>query len=165
MAEPIPLYLAILIIMAIIIILDAVLLGLVWLISTKTTNRFLRAAVPVFVMVLGILWTGNYPGDIVAPSFIFAASMAVLIPPLLFPSFTESETGFRRIVGCYLVVSVFAALVGFYFVMYGQSVVPWIYRHLPFSDTLVYLCVVAVCILLASGVYGVMKRTGVMAAG
>jgi hypothetical protein len=165
MAESIPLYLAILIIMAIIIVLDAVLLGLVWFVSTKTTNRFLRAAVPVFVVLLGILWTGNYPGDIVATSFLFAAPMAVLIPPFLFPPSTGPETGFRRIVACYLVVSVFAALVGFYFVMYGQSVVPWIYRHMPFSDTLVYLCVVAVCILLASGVYGVMKRAGVMAAG
>ena len=111
MADSGPLWLPILTIMAFIIVMGAALLALIYLVSTRTTNRFLRTAAPVAVMLLGIIWLKDVDaGDIVAASVLFVAPMAVLIPPFLFPSFTGPRTGIKRIVVCDLVVSLFGSL-------------------------------------------------------
>ena len=164
MAESGPLWLPMLTVMALIILMGAALLALIWLVSTRTTNRFLRTAAPVAVMLLGILWLKDTDaGNIVAASVLFVAPMASLIPPFLFPWFTGPATGIRRIAACDLVVSLFAAGFAIFFVQPGLSMVPWIYRHTPLTNALVYLCLIATYVVLALVVYGVMKRTGVLA--
>ena len=161
MAESGPLYLPMLTIMAFVVVLGAALLALIWLVSTRTPNRFLRTAAPVAVMILGIIWLKDTDaGDIIAASVLFVAPMAALIPPFLFPGFTGPETGIRRIVACDLVVSLFAVGLTFFFVLSGLSMVPWIYWHTPVSNGVVYSVVIALDVFLAAGVYAAMKQAG-----
>ena len=153
-------------VMAFVVIMGAALLALIWLVSTRTTNRYLRTAAPVFVMLLGILWLKDSDaGNIVAASVLFVAPMAALVPPFLFPSFTGPRTGIKRIVACDLVVSLFAVGFAFYFVMSGLSMVPEIYWHTPVSNFMVYLCLVVGYVLIAAGVYAEMDRAGVLGVG
>ena len=166
MADSGPLWLPMLTIMAFIVVMGTALLALIWLVSTRTTNRFLRTAAPVAVMLLGILWLKDVDaGDIVAASVLFVAPMAALVPPFLFPSFTGPRTGIKRIVACDLVVSILAVGFSIYFVQSGLSMVPWIYWHSPFSNGVVYLCLVVGYVLIAAGVYAGMRRVGVLGEG
>ena len=163
MADTGPLWLPMITVMGFIVIMGAALLALIYLVSTRTSNRFLRTAAPVAVMLLGILWLKDTDaGDIVAASVLFVAPMAALIIPFLFPGFVGMKTGINRIVACDLVVSLFTAGFAFFFVGSGLSMVPWIYWHNPLSNGLVYASVIAGDLLLAAGVYTVMERTGIL---
>ena len=53
MAGSDPLWLAMITIMAFVVVMGAALLALIWIISTRTTNRLLRIAAPIAVMLLG----------------------------------------------------------------------------------------------------------------
>lgn len=166
MPETGPLYLPMLTIMAFVMILGAALLALIYLVSTRTPNRLLRAAAPVAVMLLGIIWLKDTDaGNIVAASVLFVAPMAALIIPFLFPGFVGPKTGIRRIVACDLVVSIVMVGFTFYFVLSGLSMVPWIYGHTPLSNSVVYACVIAGNLLLAAAVYKGMNATGFLAEG
>jgi len=163
MPESGPLWLPMLAILAFIVILGLALLALIWLPGTRTTNRLLRTAGPVAVMLLGIIWLKDADaGNVVAAAVLFVAPMAALIPPFLFPGFTGPETGIRRVVACDLVVSIVSAGLALFFVMSGLSMVPWIYEHTPVSNGLVYFCLIVADILLAAVVYAGMKRAGVL---
>ena len=153
-------------IMAFVVVMGAALLALIWLVSTRAPNRFLRAAAPIAVMLLGIIWLKDTDaGNIIAASVLFVVPMAALIPPFLFPGFVGPETGIKRIVACDLVVSLFAVGFAFFFVLSGLSMIPWIYWHTPVSNGVIYLVVVAVDLLLAAGVYAGMERIGVLRSG
>jgi hypothetical protein len=166
MAESGPLYLPMLTIMAFVVVLGAALLVLIWLMGTRTPNRFLRTAAPVAVMILGIIWLKDTDaGNIVAASVLFVAPMAALIPPFLFPGFTGPETGINRIVACDLVVSLFGVGLTFFFVLSGLSMIPWIYWHTPVTNGVVYSVVIALYVFLAAGVYAAMKRAGFLMEG
>lgn len=163
MAGSDPLYLVMLTIMAFIMILGAALLALIYLVSTRTPNRFLRTAAPVAVMLLGIIWLKDTDaGNIVAASVLFVAPMAALVIPFLFPGFAGPKTGIKRIVACDLVVSIVTVGFAFWFVLSGLSMVPWIYGHTPVSNSVVYGCVIAVDLVLAAGVYVILERAGVL---
>lgn len=87
--------------------------------------------------------------------------MAVYIFLFLFPGFAEPETGIKRIVASYLVVSLFVAGFAFYFVMGGLSMVSWISSLPLISNGVVFLAVVEEDLLLAAGVYMGMERARV----
>lgn len=166
MAETGPLYLPMLTIMAFIVILGGALLALIYLVSTRTPNRLLRAAAPVAVMLLGIIWLRDTDaGNIIAASVLFVAPMAALIVPFLFPGFTGPKTGIRRIVACDLIVSIVMVGFTFFFVLSGLSMIPWIYGHTPLSNSVVYACVIAADLVLAAVVYFILNRVGVLAEG
>jgi len=162
MAEPIPFHLALPVILGIIVILGLAELAVFYLVSTRTPDRFLRAVAPVAVILLGISSQMNYNAEnVAATSALVGGPLAAFIPPFLF-RFAGPETGIKRIVACYLVVSLFAAGFTFYFVMGSLSMVPWIYSLTPISNGVVFLVGVAVDLLLAAGVYTGMERTGVL---
>lgn len=116
MAETGPLYLPMLTIMAFIMILGGALLALIYLVSTRTPNRFLRAAAPVAIMLLGIIWLKDTDtGNIIVASVLFVAPMAALIVPFLFPGFTGPKTGIKRIVACDLIISIVTSGFVFYY--------------------------------------------------
>lgn len=161
MAEQIPLSLALPVILGIIVILGLAELSVFYLISTRTPDRFLRAAAPVAVILLGVSsQMNNNAGSVVATSALVAGPVAAFIPPFLF-GFAGQKTGIKRIVACYLVVSLFVAGFAWYFVIGGLSMVSWIYSLTPISNGAVSLAWLAVDLLLAAGVYTGMERAGV----
>lgn len=166
MAEQIPFSLALLVILGIIVILGLAELAVFYLLSTRTRNRFLRVAAPVAVILLGISsQMGSIAGSVLATSALAGAPVAAFIIPALFPKFAGEKTGIRRIVACYLVVSLFAAGFALYCGMGGLPVVPWISSQTPVFNGVVFLVELAVDLLLAAGVYAGMERTGVLGEG
>jgi len=166
MAEQIPFSLALLVILGIIMVLGLAELAVFYLISTRTRNRILRAAAPAAVILLGISSQMDYiAGSVPATSALVVAPVAAFIIPALFPGFAGAKTGIKRIVACYLVVSLFAAGVAYYFVMSGLSVVPWISSQTPVFNGAVFLAGLAVDLLLAAGAYAGMERAGVLGEG
>lgn len=104
------------------------------------------------------------PGSVVATSALVAAPVAAFIPPFLF-GFAGPKTGIKRIVACYLVVSLFAAGFAFYVVMGGLSMVPSISSLTPVPKGAVFFTTLAMDLLLAAGVYTGMERAGVLGEG
>lgn len=161
MAEQIPFSLALLVILGIIVVLGLAELAVFYPVSTRTKDRFLRAAAPVAVILLGISSLMNYnAASVLATSALVAAPVAAFIFPVLFGS-AGPETGIRRMVACYLVVSLFTAGLAFYIVLSGFSMAPWISSLTPVFGGVVFLAGLAVALLLAAGVYAGMDRAGV----
>jgi len=163
MAGSDPLYLVMFTVMGFVVVMGMALLALFYLISTKTSNKRLCAAMPAFVMLAGFLWLKDVDAsDIVAASVLFVAPMAALLVPFLFPEFTGPRTGANRIAACGLIVSLVAVGFTFFFMMSGLAMVPWIYWHTPVSNGLVYGGLVLGYTAVAAGIYAAMRRAGVL---
>ncbi len=94
-------------------------------------------------------------------ALFLGTSLAVLVPPFLFPSSYDLPLSFRRIFRCYVVVAVFGALLPFLVVASGLSMVPVIYWHTPLSNGMIYLCLIVGEIGLAAIVSLLMHRMDV----
>jgi len=150
--------------LALLVILGLALLALFYFISTRTPNRFLWIVAPAVIILLGISTQMNYDaGNVFATSALAAAPVAVFIAPVLFPGFVGQKTGIKRMVACYLIVSLFAAGFAFYFVMSDFSMVPWIHSQTPVLNGIVCFVESAADLLLAAGIYEGIERTRVLA--
>lgn len=166
MAEPIPFTLALLMILGIIVILSLAELAIFYPVSTRIPDRFFRIAAPVFAILLGISSLMHYDEESVfATSALVAAPVAAFITPSILPGFAGQKSGIRRIVACYLVVSLFAAGFALYVVLSGSSMVPWISSLPPVSKVGVFAVALVVDLLLATGVYKGMERAGILEKG
>jgi hypothetical protein len=166
MAEQIPFSLALLVILGIIVFLGLVELAVFYFVSTRTKDRFLRAAAPVAVILLGVSSQMDFiAGSVLATCALVTAPVAAFIPTVLFPGFAGQKTGIKRIVVCYLIVALLAADFAFYSVMSGLSMVPGMHSLTPVSNGVGFLAALAVDLLLAAGVYKGMERAGVLREG
>ncbi len=104
-------------------------------------------------------------GSVLAISALVAAPVAAFIPLFLFPGLAGQKTGIRRIVACYLIVSLFTAGFACYFFIGSLSMVPRMYSLMPASNGAVFLVGVAVDLVLPAGIYRGREKTGVLMEG
>jgi hypothetical protein len=149
-------------VMAVIILLGAAVLGVIYEILNLTKNRIIHLGIPVLVMVLGFyLFMKADAPTLVVITIFFVVPMAALLPAFLIPGLVEPKTGLKRIVLCYLLVSVFAVLFSFYVAVSHIWMIPEIYWTIPLSNAIIYACLVALELGLAFVVYRVMKERNI----
>lgn len=150
-------------IMAVIILLGAAVLGVIYEILKLTTNRIIHLVIPVLVMVLGYyLFMKIDAPTLVVITIFFVVPMAVLLPAFLIPGLVEPKTGLKPIIHCYLLVSVFVVLLSFYFAVSRIWIIPEIYWSTPVSNAIIYTCLIAMEIGLAFVVYRLMKEKNIL---
>jgi hypothetical protein len=107
------------------------------------TNRLLHRGIPVTVLVLGYLLTMHIDASlIVFGSFLLVGPMAALIPPFAVPGLTHPESRFRRILICYVAVSLFWIVLNFFFFSSGLAMNPEVFWDTPLSNAIIYAGIV-----------------------
>lgn len=127
-----------------------------YFILEKTKSRLFRLAVLLAGMAVSMMYVGR--GDapmMLTLSLAFGIPLAVLVPPLCFPGRIGGSPGLYDVLKCYAIVWVAGAILPFLFIVSGLSMVPFIYWHTPFSNAMVFVCLMFWNIVLATVVYRV----------
>lgn len=146
-------------------IMGVVLLSLVYAVLRRTKNRTVRVGLPALVMAAGFLLLMRLDAPmLLVGALIFVVPVAVLIPPFVFSDWFGGDVKlkFTRILICYLLVALVGVFLPFLLVSSGLSMVPAIFWHTPLSNALVYVCVIALDVGLAAGIYRGLGWGGVM---
>jgi hypothetical protein len=89
-------------------------------------------------------------------SLLLVAPIAVLIPTLVIPSLIDPESGLDRILICYILVSIFGAVLLFAFSLSGLSMVPEVFWHTPLSNAIIFTGLIILDTLFAFFIYRIM---------
>lgn len=135
-------------------LMGVVLLSIVYAVLSRTKTPMIRLGLPALVMAAGFLLVMQIDVPmLLVGALIFVAPMAVLIPPFVFSDWFGGDVWFTRILICDILVAVVGVFLPHLLVSSGLSMVPAIFWHTPFSNALVYACVVALDVGLAAGIY------------
>ena len=94
----------------------------------------------------------------IAASILLGIPMAVLVPQYVFPSGYKLITGFSRVLLCYILIGILGAILPFIFIISGLSMSPFFFWHTPFSNGLVYFCLMAGIIGIATLIFWIMNH-------
>ncbi|WP_298665520.1 hypothetical protein [uncultured Methanofollis sp.] len=135
-------------------LIGLVLLGCVHTLLTRTGDRLHRLGILVLVTVVGftLLMQTDAPTLLIG-ALAFGVPVAVLVPPFVVSNRSGETPGFRRVLACNIQVSVVGFFFPFLLVSSGLSMVPAIYWHTPLSNGVIYACVMALNIGLATLLY------------
>ncbi|WP_342678594.1 hypothetical protein [Methanofollis sp. UBA420] len=135
-------------------LIGLVLLGCFYTILAKTGDRLHHLGILILLAVLGfaLLMQTDAPTLLIG-ALAFGVPVAVLVPPFVVSGRSGETPGFRRVLVCDILVSVVGIFFPFLLVSSGLSMVPAIYWHTPLSNGVVYACVMAVNVGLATLLY------------
>jgi len=135
-------------------IIGFVLLSVLVFLLKLIDNRRIRFGVLLLPAISGYtyLMRGDTP-MLLAGMLIAGVPMSVLLPPFVFQKSQKDIPQFRQFFYCDVIISFVAALMPFFFVFSGISMVPIIFWHTPLSNFIVYVCAVALYSLLAAFLY------------
>jgi hypothetical protein len=143
-------------------LIGCVIAAIVFFVLDKIKNRPLR----LFVLLAGMAASLMYVGRGDAPMMLtlalaFGIPLAVLVPPLCFPERIGGSRGISGIMKCYAVVWIIGAILPLLFVASGLSMIPFIFWHSPFSNGVIFICLMVWNVVLATAIYRIfdwMKR-------
>jgi hypothetical protein len=114
------------------------------------------------ILITGMVinWVYAMRGDaamMIAASILLGIPMAVLVPQYVFPSDYKLKTGFSGVLICYSLVWVLGGILPFILVISGLSMSPFIFWHTPFSNGLIYICLMAGIIVIATLIFWILN--------
>jgi hypothetical protein len=118
--------------------------------------------ISVIILITGMVINWVYAMQVDAPMMIAASillgiPLAVLVPLYVFPSAYHLMTRFSRVLICYSLIGILGAILPFIFIISELSMSPFFFWHTPLSNGLVYFCLMAGVIGLATLIYGIMN--------
>lgn len=117
----------------------------------------------LIILLTGMVinWVYAMRGDaamMIAASILLGIPMAVLVPQYVFPSGYKLITRYSRVLLCYSLVWVLGGILPFILVISGLSMSPFIFWHTPFSNGLIYICLMAGIIGVATLIFWIMNH-------
>jgi hypothetical protein len=132
-----------------------VVLFLLFVFLKTVNNLWIRFGVISLPAILGFIYAYRADASMLLVFGMMPAGvpMAVLLTPFVLSKSDQNILHFRQVFLCDVIVSCVAAFIPFFIVFSGISMVPFIYRHTQFSNFIVYICALALYILLAACIY------------
>ncbi len=117
----------------------------------------------LIILITGMVINWVYAMQVDAPMMIAASillgiPMAVLVPQYVFHSGYKLIKGFSRVLICYSLIGILGAILPFIFIISGLSMSPFFFWHTPFSNGLVYFCLMAGIIGIATLIFWIMNH-------
>ena len=140
------------------VVFGSIELTVIWFLIRRTTSCLLHRGIPVLLLLLGYLLLMGFDASLVIfGSLLLVAPMAALIPPLVNPRLIDPASGPDRILVCYLLISVFTAVLLFAFGLSDLAMAPEVWRHTPVSNAIIFAGVLILDTLAAFCIYGIMQ--------
>jgi len=132
-----------------------VVLFLLFVFLKTMNNRWIRFGVLSLPAILGFIYAYRADASMLLVFGMLPAGVptAVLLTPFVFSKSDQTIPQFKQVFLCDVIVSCVAAFIPFFIVFSGISMVPFIYRHTLSSNSIVYVCALALYILLAACIY------------
>ena len=140
------------------VVFGSIELTVIYSLLKRTTNRVLHRVIPAILLLLGFLLLMRFDASLlIFGSLLLVAPIAALIPPLVIPRLIDPESGLDRILICYILVSIFGAVLLFAFSLSGLSMVPEVFWHTPLSNAIIFAGVIILDTLFAFFIYRIMR--------
>ena len=131
-----------------------VLLLFIYSILKSVKNRIFRTVIIAIVVIIGLLLLIHTPASIFLFSIpAFGVPIAVLIPLFLVPGREKDTISPWKIILCYILVSIVALILPFILALFGFFTTPFIFLNTPFTNALVFACVMIIYTGLTAVIY------------